>query len=207
MGSGYRFSLQGARPHCRLHLATNPRERPPKPRQRTCNGRPLPRQRSSSHTAPTNTCSMQPPYPKRTKPDSSNSCSINCDNLPHDIPPSTGPPPCLQTIHQAENRHGTHEHHRPRTHTRQHASPTSPHAPTPPSVHRYRQPPATACPLCVGQRLPQTALPGNRDHWVCLGAAHRLTHCPHCGDFNHHHRERPAAPAAPPPASPPSFFG
>ena len=62
-------------------------------------------------------------------------------------------------------------------------------------------------PLCVRQRLPQTALPCNQDHWVCLGAAHRLTHCPHYGDLNPHHRARPATPAAPPPASHPSFFG
>ena len=76
-----------------------PTWRTPWPRRRTCSGRPLPRQRSSSHTAPTNTCSMQPPCPKRTKRTSSNSCSNNHENLPHDIPtwdpdhaytPSTG---------------------------------------------------------------------------------------------------------------------
>ena len=54
--------------------------------RRTCSGRPLPRQRSSSHTAPTNTCSMQQPCPKQTKPTSSNSCSTNHENLPRDIP-------------------------------------------------------------------------------------------------------------------------
>ena len=63
-----------------------PTRRTPRPRRRTCNGRPVPRQRSSSHTAPTNTCSMQAPCPKRTKPTSSNSCSTNPENLPHDIP-------------------------------------------------------------------------------------------------------------------------
>ena len=35
----------------------------PRPRQRTCNGRPLPRPQNSSPTAPTNTCSTQPPCP------------------------------------------------------------------------------------------------------------------------------------------------
>ena len=59
----------------------------------------------------------------------------------------------------------------------------------------------------ISHHPPQRALPCNPDHWVCLGAAHCLTHCPHCGDLNPHHRERPAARAAPPPASHPSFFG
>ena len=63
-----------------------PTRRNPKPRRRTCNGRPLPRQRSSSHTAPTGTCSMQQPYPKQTKPTFSKSCSTNHENLPHDTP-------------------------------------------------------------------------------------------------------------------------
>ena len=151
---------------------------------------------------------MQPPCPKRTKPASSKCCSTNHENPPHYIPPNTGPPPRLYTIHQPQHRHGAHEHHRHRKHTQQNACSASPNSPTPPSVHRYRQPPATACPLCVRQRLRQTALPCNQDHWVCLGAAHRLTHCPHCGDLNRHRRARPAAPAAsPPPPSHPSFFG
>ena len=63
-----------------------PTRRTPWPRRRTCSGRPLPRRRSSSHTAPTNTCSMQQPCPKQTKPTSSNSCSTNHENLPRDIP-------------------------------------------------------------------------------------------------------------------------
>ena len=63
-----------------------PTRRTPKPRRRTCNGRPLLRRRSSSHTAPTGTCSMQQPYAKQTKPTSSNSCSTNHENLPHDTP-------------------------------------------------------------------------------------------------------------------------
>ena len=175
-----------------------PDQKIPRPGQRTCNGRPLPRHRSNSHTAATNTCSMQPPCPKPTKPTSSKFCSTNRENLPHDIPPKTAPPPRLHTIHQGQQQHGTHDHHRYRTHTHQHARATSSHSSTPPSVHRYRQPPASACPLCVRQRLTQTALPCNPDHWVCLGAAHRLTHCTHCGDINPHHRTRPAAPAAPP---------
>ena len=112
-------------------------------------------------------------------------------------------PARLHTIHQAQHRQGMHEHHRHRTRTRRYARATSPHAPTPLSVHRYRQPPATACPVCVRQRLPRTALPCNPDHRVCLGAAHRLTHCPHCGDLNPPHHERPATPAAPPPRQPP----
>ena len=58
----------------------------PRPRRRTCSGGPLPRQRSSSHTASTNTCSMQQPCPRQTKAISSNSCSTNHENLPHDIP-------------------------------------------------------------------------------------------------------------------------
>ena len=118
-----------------------------------------------------------------------------------------GPPEGPHTIHRAQHRHGTHGHHRHRTHAHQHARAASRIFPTPPSVHRYRQPPATACPLCVRQRLLQTALACNPDYWVCLGAAHRLTHCPHCGDLNPHHRVRPAAPASTPPASHPSFLG
>ena len=117
------------------------------------------------------------------------------------------PHPRSHNINQARHRHGTHEHHRHRTHTCQHARGMRRHTPTPPSLHRYRQPPATACSLRVRQRLPQTALPCNPDHWVCLGAAHRLTHCPHCGDLNPHQRTLPAASAPPPPASHRSFFG
>ena len=184
-----------------------PTRKTPRPRQCTCNRQPLPRQRSSSHTAPTNTCSMQPPCPKRTKPTSSNSCSTNHENLPHDIPPNTGPPPRLHTIQQAQHRHDTHEHHRHRTRTHQHARAENSRSPGPPSVHRYHQPPATACSLCVRQRLPQTALPCNPDHWVCLGDAHRHTHCPLCGDLNPHQRARTTAPATHPPTSHPSFFG
>ena len=63
-----------------------PTRRIPRPRRRTCSRRPLPKQRSSPHTAPINTCSMQQPCPKQTKPTSSNSCSTNHENLPHDIP-------------------------------------------------------------------------------------------------------------------------
>ena len=154
-----------------------------------------------------NTCSMQPPYPKRTKPTSSNSCSTNHENLPHDIPPNTGPPPRLHTIHRAQHRHSTNRHHGHRTHAHQHARPASPYSLTPPSVHRYRQMPTTACLLCVRQRLSQTALPCSPDHWVCLGAAHRLTQGPHCGDLNPNHRARPAAPAELASASHSSFFG
>ena len=113
----------------------------------------------------------------------------------------------LHTIQRAQHWHGTQRHYRIDTYAQQHARAASPHPPTPPSLHRYHQRPATACPLCVRQRLPQTALPCNPDHWVCLGAAHCLTRCPHCGDLNPHHRERPAAPAASPPASHPSSFG
>ena len=120
-----------------------PTRRTPKPQRHTCNGRPLPRQRNSSHTAPTGTCSMQQPYPKQTKPTSSNSCSSNHENLPHERT-KTGPPPRLHTIHRAQHWHGTHRHHRHHTHAHQRARAASPHPPTPPSVHRYHQPPATA---------------------------------------------------------------
>ena len=88
--------------------------------------------------ARTNTCSMQPPRAKQTKPTSSNFCSTNRESLPHNIPPSTGCPPCRHTIHQAEHQHGTHEHHTHHTHTRQHARATSPR---PSTGTANRQPP------------------------------------------------------------------
>ena len=78
-----------------------PTRRTPRPQRRTCNGRPFPRQWSSSDTAPTNTCSMQPFCPEPTKPTCSNSCSTNRENLPHGTPPNTEPPPPLNTIHRA----------------------------------------------------------------------------------------------------------
>ena len=161
---------------------------------------------------PTNTCSMQPPYPQQTRATSSNSCSINHETPPSDLPADAGPspPPSPRTIHHTRHQHSTQEHHRHRTHTQQHMHTTSPHAPMPPSVHRYRQPPATACPLCVRQRIPLTALPWNPNHWVCLGAAHPLTNCPHCRDPKPYHRAQfatTAAPPPPPPASHPNFFG
>ena len=146
------------------------------------------------------------PYPRHTRSTSSNSCSTNRETPPSDLPPDAGSRPSSRTINQARHRHGMHEQHRRRTHTHQHAHTTSPHDPTPPSLHRYCQLPATACPLCVCQRLQQTALPCNPHHWVCLGAAHRLIHCLHCGNLNSHHGTQPAAPPEPSPASHPSFF-
>ena len=69
----------------------------PRPWQRTCNKQQSPRQENNSHTAPTNTCSMQPPCPRRTRPTSSNSCSTNGENPPRDIPPNTRPLPRART--------------------------------------------------------------------------------------------------------------
>ena len=91
-------------------------------------------------------------------------------------------------------------------HARQHAHTASPLAPTQPSFHRYRQPPANRCPLCVRKQVLLAALPCKPSHWVCLGAAHRLARCCHGGELNLHHRTQPATPAATPPASHPSFF-
>ena len=151
---------------------------------------------------------MQPPCPRGTRPTSSNSCSTNRQTPAATYDPTRDPLPGPHTIQQAAHRQGMHEYRRHRTHTRQHACAKSPHSPTPPSVHRYRQLPASACRLFVRQRLPQTALPCNPDHGVCLGAAHRLTHRLHCSDLNPHHCTWSAAPSAPPPpASHPSFFG
>ena len=179
----------------------------PRPQQRTSNGRPSPKQPRNSVTAPTSTCSMQPPYPRQTRATSSTSCSANRETPPSNLPRDAGPPtPSPRTIHRARHLHGMHQHERHRIQTRQHTHTASPHCPKLPSVHRYRQPPATASPVCVRQQLPQTALPCNTNHWVCLGAAHRLTHCPNCGDLNPHHRAQPATPGAPQPASHPSFF-
>ena len=122
----------------------------------------------------------------------------NRETPPSDLPPDArAPRPSSRTIHHKGDRHRRHELHRHRTHTHQHAHTGSPHAPTPRSVRRFPQPRVTACPLYVRQWLPQTGLDCNPNHWICLGAAHSLSHCPHCGDLNPHHRAQPATQAAP----------
>ena len=100
----------------------------PRPRRRTCSGRPLPRRRSSSHTAPTNTCSMRQPCPQQTKPTSSNSCSTNHENLPRDIP--TRNP---HHVYTPSTEHSTGTAHTDTTHT-----PTSMRAPPAPIPPRRR---------------------------------------------------------------------
>ena len=112
----------------------------------------------------------------------------------HDPPPPVSAPATAQDA--ATARTSTTRY---RTHARQHAHTASPHAPTPPSVRRYREMPATACPLCVRRWLPQTALPCNPKHLVSLGAAHCLSCTPHCPELNPQHQGQPASLAAPPP--------
>ena len=200
--------LQGTRPQCRLHLATDPRGRPPgHGNAHATDGRCQDSGAAHiSHPQIPTACSRlagnRPSRPPQTP------VLQDHENLPHDIPPNTGPPQRLHTIHQAQHQHGTQEHHKHRTNTHQHARARSPHSPSPPFVHSHRQPPATACPLCVRQRLPQTALPCNPDEWVCLRAAHRLTRCPHCGDLNSQQPRAARRPSRtpPPPRQPPQLL-
>ena len=140
---------QGTRPHCRLHLATHPRGRPPGHGNAHATDGRCQNGGAAHMPQPKNTCSMQPPCPKRAKPTSSNSCSTNHENLPGNIPTNTGPPPRLHTVHQAQHRHGTHEHHKDCTHTHQHArcKPPFPHAtvrPQVPPTASHRMPPLHA---------------------------------------------------------------
>ena len=109
--------------------------RTPRPRRRTCNRRPLPRQRSSSHTAPTNTCSTQPRWQKQTKPTTSNSCPTPRHTTQHRTP-------IKHTHHQA----GT----TPAQHTR---APQAPH--TRPAACARHQPPLPHA--TVRQQVPPTA--------------------------------------------------
>ena len=195
---GAQGSPQGTRPHCRLHLATHPRGGPPgHGGAHAADGR-CQDGRAALIPHPQIPAACGNPAPNRPSPPPQTPVLPTMRTYPVTYQHGT-PTTSTHTVHRAQHWQSTHGHHRHRTHSNQHARATSPHLPTPPSVHRYHQPPATACPLCVRQRLPQTALPCNPDHWVCLGAAHRLTHSPHCGDLNPRHRERPAAPAAPPP--------
>ena len=101
------------------------------PTRRTCSGRPLSRRRSSSHTAPTNTCSMQQPCPQQTKPTSSNSCSTNHENLPRDIP--TRNP---HHVYTPSTEHSTGTAHTGTTGTAH--TPTSMRAPPAPIPPRHR---------------------------------------------------------------------
>ena len=185
---GTRGGPRGACIHCRLHSATHPRGRP---------------QGHGSAHATNGRCqdsgTAHLPHPQ---------IPAACGHPGPDGPGAPPQTPVLPTVrtyparyHPARDpahactpltRHNT---GMARTSTTDTAStPASmrarqaPRARTPPSVHRYRQPLATPCPLCVCQRLPQTALPCKTDHWVCLGAAHRLSHCPYWG-----------GPPAPPP--------
>ena len=193
---GSRGGPQGSGLLCPLHPATHPRGQPPgHGSTNAADGRAtyVPHQHipaSSSH--PTSSSNAPPLLTVR----------------PHSATyhETQDPPPSPRITQRAQHRHGTHEHDRHRTHTRQHGHTASSHAPTPPSFHRYRQSPATACPLSVRQRLPQTALPCSPNHWVCLGAAHCPTHSPGCGDLNPHHRAQPPTPAAPPPRQPPQLL-
>ena len=137
-------------------------------------------------------------------------------------PPQT---PILQTMktYPVTYQHGTpttSTHRPPSTALAQHTrTPQAPHT-LPPACARHQPPsphaavrpqvPPTASHRMSPLRSPAatTDSPALQPRpWGCLGAAHHLTHCPHCGDLNPRHRERPAAPAAPPPASHPSFFG
>ena len=108
-----------------------PTRRTPRPWRRTCSGRPLPRRRSSSHTAPTNTCSMRQPCPQQTKPTSSNSCSTNHENLPRDIP--TRNP---HHVYTPSTEHSTGKAHTDTTGTAH--TPTSMRAPPAPIPPRRR---------------------------------------------------------------------
>ena len=82
-------------------------------------------------TAPTNTCSMQQPCPKRTKPTSRNSCSTNHGNLPHDIP--TRDPHHAYTPSTGQNTHTAYTGTTGTAHT-----PTSMRAPPAPTPPRHR---------------------------------------------------------------------
>ena len=108
-----------------------PTRRTPRPRRRTCSGRPLPRRRSSSHTAPTNTCSMRQPCPQQTNPTSSNSCSTNVENLPRDVPT-----PNPHHVYTPSTEHSTGTAHTGATGTAH--APTSMRAPPAPIPPRRR---------------------------------------------------------------------
>ena len=188
---------QRARPHRHLHPATHPRRPAPghgsthatDSRCQDSRTTHMARPRIPAACSHPNTGRPGPPYPALVLPTFRPHPTTY--HLMRDPPPGPAhrPPSTTPTRHaQAEQA--------PHTHVCQHVRTTSPHAPTPPSIHRYRQLPTTACPLCMCQRLPETALPCNPDHWVCVGAARRLTHCPHCGDLNPHHRTQPPPPPA-----------
>ena len=161
---GTRGGPRGTRPYCRLHLARHPRGRPPgHDNAHAADGR-CQDSRAAHVPHPQIPAACSHPAPNRPSPTPEAPVPPSLRTCPTNIPPNTGPLARVHTIHQAEHRHGTHEHHRHRPHSHQHARATSLHSPTPPPVHRYGQPPATACPFCVRQRLPQTALPCNPDH-------------------------------------------
>ena len=202
---GTRGSPQGTRPGSRLHLATHPHKGPPG------NGGA---HATDGHCQDSGAAHI--PHPQIPA-----ACSKPAPNRP-------SPPPQARVLPTMRTYPMTYQHGTPTTPTHHPTSTTlarhtrAPQAPhtrppacarrQPPSPHATVSPqvPPTAShrmPPLRTPALPQTALPCNPDHWVCLGAAHRLTHCPHRGDLNPHHRERPAAPAAPPPRQPPQLLG
>ena len=82
---------------------------------------------------------------RQSRRTSSNSCSSNLNAPSSNLP--TGAAPSQGTIHQTQHRCGTHKQHRQHTHAHQHAHNANLNARTPPSAHRYRPPPTTACHL------------------------------------------------------------
>ena len=120
-----------------------PKRTTPGPRQHTCNPR----------MAFTCTYTRAATLPPTDQIQALNTCSTNHNAPSNDLPPGAGPPPpCPHTIRHTQHRCGTQEHNRHHRHACQHEHIASPHAPTPPSIHRYRQPPTTACPFCVRLR-------------------------------------------------------
>ena len=163
-----RGGRQGACPHCSLHPATHPRGQPRGNGSAHATDRRCPNSPTTDIRHPQTPAACSQPTPGRADAPPQTPVVPTVRLHPVTYPTTPPPPSSPRTIHHARHRRGTHEHHRQRTRTNQHARTTSPHALTPPSVHRYRQPPASAYPLCVRQRLPETALPCNPDHCVCL---------------------------------------
>ena len=136
---GTRGSPQGTRPHCRLHLTTHPRGGPPRPRRHTCSERPLPRRRSSSHTAPQIPAACGNPATNRPSPPPQTPVLPTMRTYP--VTYNTEPPPRLHTVHRAQHWHSTHGRHRHRTRSHLHARATSP---IPPRRRPSQVPPTTS---------------------------------------------------------------
>ena len=199
---GTRGGPQGARPQCSLHDATHPRGRPSGHGSAHATDSPSQDSGTAHLPHPQIPAACSHPAPNGPGPPPQTPFLQTVRTYPATYHPARDHPPCLQTIHQAQHRHGTHEQHRHRMRTPQ--APMPPHHR--PSTGTANHQPPRAPSVCANgyHRQPYPATQTTGFAWAPHSTS---TPCPHCGDLNLHPHTRPAAPAGPPPPATPASSG